>query len=250
MSCSLVLRGVELRYPSRPLNSGSLKQALFDRVRGRRAAPRLRDVQALRGITFDVGDGERLGVIGPNGAGKTTLLKAIAGIYPLSAGSVTSRGSIHALFELSLGFEPEATGRENITYRGLLIGQRPAEIAARVDDIVAFADLGEFIDYPVKSYSAGMLVRLAFAVSTSFGGEILLMDEVINAGDAFFIAKAKARLRQLVSRSRILVLVSHDVSAIRDLCTRALHLRHGEVVDDGPPGAVVERYLAGGGGAI
>ena len=249
MSCSLALRGVDLRYPLRPLQSGSLKDALFDLALRRRSAPRLQDVHALRGVTLAVGDGERVGVIGPNGAGKTTLLKAIAGIYPLHAGSVTSRGTIHALFDLSLGFEPEATGRENVAYRGLLMGERPAAIAARTDEVITFADLGEFIDYPVKTYSAGMLVRLAFAISTSFGGDILLMDEVINAGDAFFLAKAKARLRSLVSRSRILVLVSHDLGAIRELCGRVVHLRRGEIVDDGPPGPVVERYLASGGGA-
>ncbi len=154
-------------------------------------------------------------------------------------------GRIQSLFELSLGFEPEASGRDNIAYRALLMGEAPANIRAREAEIVAFADLHEFIDYPVKAYSAGMLVRLAFSISTAFGGEILLMDEVIGVGDAAFLAKARQRLRDLVSGARVVVFASHDMGAVCDICERAIHLQAGRLVNDGPVREVVEAYLQG-----
>jgi lipopolysaccharide transport system ATP-binding protein len=243
--CYVRLSGVTLRYPSSPLRTFTIKEWVFNLARLRPNRRLAHDVDALRNVTLRLDEGDRVGVIGPNGAGKTSLLKVIAGIYPLHAGTVETSGAIHSLFDLSLGFEFEATGRENIMYRGLLMGERPAAIRAREQEVVAFADLGEFIDYPVKTYSAGMLVRLAFSISTSFGGDILLLDEVLNAGDAFFMTKARQRINGLVSRSRIMVLVTHDLGAVKLMCNRAIRLEKGHVVDDGPPDAVVEKYLRG-----
>ena len=220
-----------------------MKELLFSVARLKRPRGLIHDVHALRGVTLTIAEGERLGVIGPNGAGKTTLLRAIAGVYPLADGSIKIRGTVRSLFEINLGFEIEATGRENIMYRGLLLGESPAAIRARERQIVEFADVGEFIDYPVKAYSAGMLVRLAFAVSTAFGAEILLIDEVISAGDHHFMVKARRRMADLITGARILVLVSHDLAAVRELCTRAVWLERGQIVADGSPQEVVERYV-------
>jgi len=241
--CSVELERLHLSYPSSPLRVTSLKELLFSVARLKRPRGLIHDVHALRGVTLTITEGERLGVIGPNGAGKTTLLRAIAGVYPLADGSIRIRGTVRSLFEINLGFEIEATGRENIMYRGLLLGESPGAIRARERQIVEFADVGEFIDYPVKAYSAGMLVRLAFAVSTAFGAEILLIDEVISAGDHHFMAKARRRMADLITGARILVLVSHDLAAVRELCTRAVWLERGQIVADGSPQEVVERYV-------
>jgi lipopolysaccharide transport system ATP-binding protein len=166
----------------------------------------------------------------------------VAGLYPTSSGILRVNGEVRALFDLSLGFEPEATGRENILYRGLLMGLTPSYMRSIENEIVEFADLGEFIDYPIKTYSAGMLVRLAFAISTSVSGDILLLDEVIGAGDAAFLHKAKQRIMQLIERSEILMLASHDFASLQSLCARGIVLHHGEVVHDGPIAKAVVQY--------
>ena len=240
---SIRLQDVDLFYPSSALRTFSIKEYAFNLARLRPNKPLIHDVHALKAVTLDIAEGQRLGVIGPNGAGKSTLLKTIAQIYPIQAGAIRVTGRVHSLFDLSLGFEFEATGRENIVYRGLLMGEKPAVIRSKADEIIAFADLGEFIDYPVKTYSAGMLVRLAFSICTSFPGKILLLDEVVGAGDASFSQKARKRIDSLISKAQILILVSHDLTAIQTLCNRAIRMDRGEVIEDGPPAAVVEGYL-------
>lgn len=237
------IKDLHLRYPSSPLRTFTLKDRLFNLLRFRKSADLLHDVHALKGVSLAVGKGERIGIIGPNGAGKSTLLKVTAGVYPPHEGTVVVRGDVRSLFEINLGFEYEATGRANIMYRGLLLGQRPREIRAKEDEVVDFAGLGEFIDYPVKAYSAGMLIRLAFAISTAFEADILLLDEVLGAGDAAFARKARTRISELISKAKSLILVSHDLGSVRELCSRAILLEHGRIVEDGPPGEVVERYL-------
>ena len=244
MSCLVELEDVHLYYPALVVRRTSLKETVFNLVRRKRRTPLVHDVHALRGVTMRMVDGERVGVIGANGAGKSTLLRAIAGVYPIASGSVKTEGAVQSLFELGLGFEEEATGRENIMYRGLLMGARPVAVATKEKEIVDFAGLGEFIDYPVRTYSSGMLVRLAFAISTSFEAEILLIDEVINAGDAAFIRKARARLEGLVARSRIMIVVTHDLNAVREICNRAIYLDHGVVGFDGSPQEAISTYLA------
>jgi lipopolysaccharide transport system ATP-binding protein len=239
----IALRDVHLHYAAVAYRERSLK-ALLARPFGVRTVARegLRDVHALAGITLDIARGERVGLIGSNGAGKSTLLKAIAGLYPISAGSLDVRGHVRALFDLSLGFEPDATGRENILYRGLLLGQSPRAMRALEREIIAFAGIGEFIDYPLKAYSAGMQVRLAFAISTAIPGEILLLDEVIAAGDMAFMAKARERIRELIGKAEILILASHDLETLRSLCTRVLWLEHGRVRADAAAAVAIAEY--------
>lgn len=243
--CFIKMEHVDLRYPSNVYNARSIKQEVFSWLKREKKTALLKDVQALKDFSMTAKDGERIGVIGHNGAGKSTLLKTIAGIYPNDSGTIEVHGKIRALFDISLGFDLESTGRENILYRGLLLGATPDEVARKMDDIVAFTDIGEFIDYPVKAYSTGMLVRLAFAVSTCLEGEILLLDEVIGAGDISFQAKAKRRILDLMDRARIMVFVTHDLATMQEVCNRAIYLKQGKVVLDGTPKEAVDAYLNG-----
>jgi lipopolysaccharide transport system ATP-binding protein len=240
-SSHITLENVHLHYSSLAFRESSLKAAALKLMTGK-LPPRAYDVHALKGINLHIGSGERVGLIGHNGAGKSTLLKMIAGLYPISAGTRNVEGSIRSLFDLSLGFENEATGRENILYRGLLLGQTPKQMRSTQDAIIDFADLGEFIDYPVKTYSAGMLVRLAFAISTTVPGDILLLDEIIGAGDANFMQKAQERIRGLVNHAEIMILATHDMHAIKTMCSRALVFQNGHLLFDGSPDAAEAFY--------
>lgn len=243
-SCFIRMQDVHMSYPSSIYNATTLKQEIFARLHFERKKPLLKDITAIDGLTLDIKEGERVGIIGHNGAGKSTLLKTIAGIYPIESGILHVKGKIRALFDLSLGFDLESTGRENILYRGLLLGAMPEEIQNRVEEIVAFADIGEFIDFPVKSYSSGMLVRLAFAVSTWLPGELLLLDEIIAAGDAQFQLKARQRILDLIDEAKIMVFVSHDMETVRSVCNRVVWLSKGKLVEDGAPDLVVREYLS------
>ena len=238
------LDAVNLHYASVAFAERSLKALLARAFRPPAGERRIGDVHALRDVSLGVAAGERIGIIGHNGAGKSTLLRAIANLYPISSGRLLVQGQVRGLFELGLGFEPDATGRENILYRGLLLGQTPRQMRALEPDIVSFADLGEFIDYPLRTYSAGMLVRLAFSISTAVSGDILLIDEVIGAGDAGFMAKARKRLDRLIDAAQIVVIASHDMKALQSLCTRCIVLDHGRVAFDGDAGEAVSRYTA------
>lgn len=230
---SISLDKVNLHYASSAYRDASLKSQLTQLFRPNIARTKLRDIHALKDISVDIRSGERIGLLGHNGAGKSTFLKVVAGLYPISSGQLTVTGQVRSLFDLSMGFEPDATGRENILYRGLLLGLSPSFMRQKESEIVDFAGLGEFIDYPIKTYSAGMQVRLAFSISTAVGGDILLLDEVIGAGDANFMSKAKTRIAKLIEQSEILILASHDFSALTSLCTRGLVFHHGELCFDG-----------------
>lgn len=233
---------VNMSYPSNIYNARTLKEEIFARLQFEKPKPLLRDVKALKDFSLHVGEGERLGVIGHNGSGKSTLLRTIAGIYPIESGSIDVVGKIHALFDIGLGFDPEATGRENILYRGLLIGATPDEIREKTEEIIEFSELKEFIDYPIKSYSSGMMVRLAFSVSTSLTGELLLLDEVMSAGDISFVGKAQERMRKVIDKARIMVFVTHDLGSLTQVCTRAIMLQSGRIVMDGKPNEVADYY--------
>jgi lipopolysaccharide transport system ATP-binding protein len=237
------MEDVDLCYPANIYNAMTIKQEIFSLLARRREKKILPDVRALRKVSLEIKDGERVGVIGDNGAGKSTILKAMAGLYPIKGGRLETAGRIRALFELSLGFEMDSTGRENIMNRGLMLGCSPAEVRAIAPEIIEFADLKDFIDYPIRSYSSGMLVRLAFAISTSISGQILLVDEVLSAGDASFQRRARLRMKSVIDSARILVLALHDMAAIKDVCERAIWLRRGAVEADGPAERVVGEYL-------
>lgn len=241
--CYIHIRDATLLYPSSPYNALTLKEEVFKRLRWGKPSRLMYDVQALKKVNLEIHEGERVGVIGRNGAGKSTLLKAIAGLYPLQSGEIETQGKIRAMFDLSLGFEFEGTGRENITYRGLLLGESPKSIREKEQEIIEFAELGDFIDFPIKTYSAGMLVRLAFAISTTVSGEILLLDEILGAGDAAFQVKARKRMEEMINLAKIIVLVSHDMNSIRRICNRAVYLKNGLVAADGPSEEVTQIYL-------
>jgi len=200
-------------------------------------------VHALRDINLSVGDGERLAVIGHNGAGKSTLLKLIAGIYSPTGGECSVEGRISTMFELATGFEMEQSGLDNIYLRGLMLGEKPREILEKMRGIAEFSELGEFLNMPVKYYSSGMFVRLAFSVSTAIHPDILLLDEVVAAGDASFIAKAKTRMYDMMDSAKIIVLVTHGMQDAIDLCNRCIWLEHGELIMDGGPRDVTEAYI-------
>jgi ABC-type polysaccharide/polyol phosphate transport system ATPase subunit len=193
-----------------------------------------RYVDALQEVSLSVEAGDRLALVGANGSGKTTLLKVLYGIYPPTSGTMRIEGRVDALFNINLGFRREATGRRNIYLRGLINGWKPELIRARMDEIVAFSELGDFIDMPFKTYSQGMAARLAFSVATTLEPEILLMDEWIGAGDPAFQTKARERMTALADKAGIIVLASHNNALLKATCNKALKLEHGRVVAFGP----------------
>ncbi|MFK4061005.1 ABC transporter ATP-binding protein [Brucella anthropi] len=241
MTNLIELTNVNLHYASVAFKERSIKTMLSSMLTPG-GGVKIADIHALKDVNLTIHPGERVGLLGHNGAGKSTFLKMLAGLYPISSGSRTVEGTVRSLFDISLGFEPDASGRENILYRGLLLGLTPKYMKSIQSEIIEFADIGEFIDYPIKTYSAGMQVRLAFAISTSVGGDILLLDEVIGAGDANFMGKARRRITDLIEKAEILVLASHDFSTLRSICTRGLVFHHGEVIFDGDMDVAIERY--------
>jgi ABC-type polysaccharide/polyol phosphate transport system ATPase subunit len=200
------------------------------------------EVQALEGINLTVCEGERLGVIGHNGAGKSTLLKLLAGVYPPTAGQRRVHGHICSLFDIALGFEQDANGWENIQYRGYLQGETPRSIRTKTQAIAEFSELGDFLNMPVRYYSAGMMVRLAFSIATAIEPEILIVDEVLSAGDMAFQAKARERMRALMSSARAVIVVSHEMATLSLLCDRVLWLDHGKAKLIGPTEEVIAAY--------
>lgn len=210
---------------------------------GRKAGSQYRDFWALRDVSFDIRKGETVGIIGRNGSGKSTLLQIIAGTLQPSTGTVQVRGRVAALLELGAGFNPEFTGRENVYLNGAVLGLTKQEISLRFEDIIAFADIGEFIDQPVKTYSSGMLVRLAFAVQTVVEPDVLIVDEALSVGDFFFQQKCFRRLHELRTRGTSLLFVSHDMASVRDLCQRTLYLRQGVPVHWGDTQQAITRYF-------
>ncbi|OBZ26288.1 ABC transporter ATP-binding protein [Pseudomonas protegens] len=208
-----------------------------------RGKQRYREFWALKDVALEVRKGETLGIIGRNGSGKSTLLQLICRTSTASTGSVTSHGRIAALLELGSGFNPEFSGRENVYLNGAVLGLKRAEIEARFDEITAFANIGEFIDQPTRTYSSGMLVRLAFAVSVCVEPDILIVDEALAVGDASFQFKCLERLERLTRQGMTLLFVSHDMSMVKRFCNRALYLRDGEIRASGAPEAMAELYL-------
>ena len=238
------IRGVDVEFPIYHANSRSLKRTVFAVASGRvQEDTRKRIVvQALRSVTVRLNSGERLGLVGHNGAGKTTLLRTLAGIYEPAIGEVHVHGSIGALLDPNLGMNPEMTGRENIVLRGLMNGLGKVAISRLEDDVQDFAELGEFLDLPLRFYSSGMVVRLGFALATAIRPQVLLMDEWFLAGDAVFMEKARVRLEDMVRGAEILVLSSHNADVIKDWSTRVIWMDQGRVRADGEPETVLAQY--------
>jgi ABC-type polysaccharide/polyol phosphate transport system ATPase subunit len=201
-------------------------------------------VDALRDVNLTVSAGERVGILGHNGAGKSTLLKLLAGIYPPTQGQRIVQGRISSLFDIALGFEMEANGWENIACRGYLQGETPRSVRAKKQAIAEFSELGQFLDMPVRYYSAGMLVRLAFSIATAIEPQILLVDEVLSVGDLAFQQKATERMRGMMKQAEIIIMVSHDLTSLARFCQRGIWLDHGRVRLDGPMADVVAAYQA------
>lgn len=210
------------------------------------ATPRqyYREFWALKDVSFEIKKGETVGIIGRNGSGKSTLLQMICDTLNASSGEITTYGRIAALLELGSGFNPEFTGRENVYMNASVLGLSNEEIASRFDAIATFADIGNFIDQPVKSYSSGMTVRLAFAVIAHVDADILIVDEALAVGDAFFTQKCMRYIRHFQSNGGTLLFVSHDTGAIVNLCNKAILLKHGQLIETGTPKEVSEHYLA------
>ena len=233
-------------FPIYNANGRSLKKRLIQVATGGQlgADPQGRVVvRALEDLSFTLKDGDRVALLGHNGAGKSTLLRLSSGVYEPSAGVARIEGEIGSLIDISLGIDPEATGRENIFLRGGLLGMTRREINNRIDEIIDFSELGDFVDMPLRTYSTGMHLRLAFAVSTIVRPEILLMDEWLSVGDEGFKHKAEKRLTELVESTNILVIASHSRDLVMHTCNRVIWLEHGKIRMDGEPDSVCHAYF-------
>jgi len=240
---SLRLDGVSVRYRVPHERIVSLKEFA---IRWLRRRVRFEDFWALSAVDLEVARGEVFGVVGANGAGKSTLLKVVARVLRPTRGRVRVWGRVAPLLELGAGFDMELTGRENVLLNGTILGYSRADVAARFDRIVEYAGLAEFIDAPVRTYSSGMVARLGFAVATDVPPEVLLVDEVLAVGDADFQSRSVERIRSFRDRGTTIILVTHNLAAVREMCDRVAWLQRGRVRAVGPTDETVERYLSGG----
>ncbi|WP_296696987.1 DUF29 family protein [Thiocapsa sp. UBA6158] len=244
---SITLEKVSVSFPvyssaTRSIKNRLIQSATGGQIRSESGSDRISVVQALQDINLKLESGDRIGLVGHNGAGKTTLLRVLGGIYEPNEGRVSIKGSTVPLFDISLGMDPESTGYENILLRGLYLGLSRSQMRARLDEIADFTELGDFLNLPIRTYSAGMRMRLAFAVSTSVAPDILLIDEGIGAGDAAFLEKASQRLKLFTEQVSIIVLSSHSEALISKMCTKAVLMEHGRVIGAGTTEDVLEQY--------
>ena len=235
---------ISLRFVSYHDKQYSLKRAVIDLLLRREAPVPVSEFWALRHVNLQIGKGERVGIIGANGAGKSTLLRLLAKIYPPTSGTLDVRGTVAPLIEMGAGFNPELSGTDNILLNGAMLGFTRREMQKKVDGIYEFTGLREFAALPLKYYSSGMYMRLAFAIATEVDPDILLIDESLGAGDAAFMEKAQARILGLLDRSNVVVIVSHDLHSLRQMCNRGIWMNRGEVKADGPIDDVIDRYVA------
>ena len=230
---------VRLEFRLSRSNIGSIKEYAIKKVKRQM---KYESLWALDGVSFEVAKGEVFGIIGPNGAGKSTLMKIIARVLPPTEGRVIVRGSVAPMIELGAGFNADLTGYENVVMYGTLLGRTPDRMRKRAQEIAEWADLTDFIDVPLRSYSSGMLARLAFAVATDIEPDILVVDEVLSVGDAAFQIRSQERMEHLIERGASVVIVSHDLATVTELADRAMWLDHGKIVMSGSPSAVVDAY--------
>lgn len=240
----IIFEHVNIDFPIYNAKNRSLKNTVMQAATGGKVSFGAEGtvIRSLEDVSFEIHEGERVGLVGHNGAGKSTLLRALSNVYAPTAGRAEIVGDIGSLVDIGLGIDGEATGRENIYIRGALLGLERTDIEERFNEIVEFSELGEFINMPVRTYSSGMHLRLAFAVATIIRPEILLMDEWLSVGDAAFNEKAEQRLNDLVQASRILVIASHSRELIERTCNRVLWFEHGRLKLDGPPDLVCQQY--------
>jgi ABC-2 type transport system ATP-binding protein/lipopolysaccharide transport system ATP-binding protein len=241
---SIVLRDVAVDFPIYNARGRSLRSNVFRHVGGH-----INDhdggivvVEALREVSLNLSPGDRLALIGHNGAGKSTLLRVLAGAYEPTRGVAEIRGKVSSLLDMTMGMDPELTGRENIVLRGIFLGMTFGEVNNLIPTIGEFSGLGDFLDLPMRTYSSGMALRLAFAVSTAIQPDILLMDELISVGDADFAERARARIEHVMESSHILALASHDPNTLRRYCNKAILLREGRIVFCGNLDAVLAQH--------
>ncbi|SUO95535.1 ABC transporter ATP-binding protein [Suttonella ornithocola] len=231
----ITLENVSVRFPIYDAKQRSFKQTMLKVATGGKIVKNSRkytEIEALKNINLDIKEGERVALIGHNGSGKTTLLRVLAGVYPPVSGKISVEGKITSLLDSMLGMDGEATGIENIKLRGLFLGLRPKDTEKLIDEIIDFSELGDFIYMPVRTYSSGMVLRLAFAISTSTQPEILLMDEWMSVGDESFRDKAEKRLLEFVDKAGILVMATHDYELAKRICNINFHLEHGEILNN------------------
>src|SRR4030081_2388635 len=227
---------VSKKYDIRPASNSPRRW--YKRAFAQRSQP----MWALRDVSFEVKEGEALGIVGHNGAGKTTILRILSSITSPTQGEITVRGRLAAMVEVSSGFHPELTGLENVYLHGAMLGMRRSEIRRKLESIVEFSGVGQYIDVPVKRYSSGMYVRLGFSIAAHLDPDVLLLDEVLAVGDAAFQAKCLERIAELRKKGRTIVFISHDLAAVYRLCDRAILLNHGQVLMDGPARSVIDHY--------
>ncbi len=234
---------VSLRFRLYRNRHPNIKEAVIHWLRGKSSDNGYHDFWAVRDVTLDFPAGSRVGIIGRNGAGKSTLLRILSGIYQPTVGRVEHHGFLIPIFTVGFGFNGELTGRENIIQAGAIMGITQKQMAGRVDGIMEFAELEKFVDTPVKYYSTGMAMRLAFTTATEVSPDILLLDEVFGGGDVGFQEKALNRLEKLIERTKVVILVSHDMKIVERFCNRAVWMREGRVAADGAPEDVAAEYL-------
>jgi len=225
-------KNVGVKFPIFDSNSRSFKKSLIGAASGGKlglSKSGITEVESLKNISFEIKKGDRLGLIGHNGSGKTTLLRALSGAYKPTTGTLDICGKITSLIDPMMGMDNELTGIENIKLRGLFLGMKKKDINNIIDDVVSFSELGDFINIPVRTYSSGMILRLGFSISTAIQPEILLMDEWMSVGDESFRKKAEDRLNDLISKTGILVIATHDKNLANNICNKTILLEHGEI---------------------
>ncbi|HET7901317.1 MAG TPA: ABC transporter ATP-binding protein [Candidatus Nanopelagicales bacterium] len=233
------VQDVSITYRTSFEKRPTLRDAVVRLGRGERS---VREVEAVKKVSFDVPQGTVMGIVGSNGAGKSTLVRAIAGILPPTEGRIEVRGKVSTLLALGVGFNGSMSGQENVLLGGLAAGYTRQEIAQKYEEIADFAELGDFMEMPMKTYSSGMFSRLAFAVAVHMEPDILLVDEALSAGDAKFKEKAAAKMKSLVAEARTMFLVSHALGSVTELCNDAIWMNRGEIMMRGEPAAVVKEY--------
>lgn len=242
MSAYIKLNRVSVKFRIYHNPSPSLKDFAINWFTGNKKLNEVTEFYALHEISLTINSGDRVGLIGMNGAGKSTMLKTISGIYHPHQGDLVIKGKITPLMELGAGFDMEQTGRSNIYLNGALLGYSPTEMREKEQAIVEFSELGDFLDLPVKYYSSGMYGRLSFSIAAMTDPEILMIDEVFATGDGHFVEKSTQRIQQMVEKSTILLVVSHNIEQIRRLCNRVIFLDHGKIMDDGDPQTIIAQY--------